>query len=148
MRKIVDVWLIKDCCCENIEKSLAYPTMKDAENAAKRAQFGGWYKNGYTLEMAKFPVPNDAFWVMDLISVEIKRGAITDDDGISSGGEWEQVYGLVGVDSVNLETGRVNGFIFEPGTDRHIQTMELRSGVDGYPYRAAKLVRADDGGER
>lgn len=102
------------------------------------------YPNGATIEERDFNLPDDAFWTNDLVEVELHRGGHQDEDGIGSGGEWGKAYGLVRVSTISLQTGEVNGYLFEPGTERHIQFMTLRAGVIGFPYRNAVLLRAND----
>jgi hypothetical protein len=116
-----------------------YLSLADAENFA-RYVWGGTC----TIEQRQFQIPEDAFWDGDLISVELHRGG-QDENSINSGGQWiGPVYGHARVMTVSLSTGRIIGFIAEPGTDKCLQCMPLHAGIDGFPYRNAKLVRQND----
>ena len=138
-RKTVTVSVPQGSTCGD---TLAYPTPADAERAAQGDP--AWYANGYQMVPVAFEVPNDAFWEGDLISVELHWGG-HEEESIHIGGAWSApVYGLVHVSVVHLESGRVDGWLGEPGTDRHIQSMPLHAGENGFPYRHATLVRAND----
>ena len=125
--------------------TVGYASYSVAERAvAEQMNPDYWYPNGVRIEGRNFELPDDAFWTNDLVSVELYSGGI-EGDSVHSGGAWQPpVYGLVHVWQVCLSRIRVNGYLFEPGTDCHIQSMELHAGVSRFPYRNAKLVRAND----
>lgn len=120
-------------------ESHAYPSQRAAEEALASDPLG--WNRGAHVEPRQFVVAPDQFWIGDTIEVELHRGAEQDEDGIITGGAWQPAIGYADPFSVDLETGRVNGCLLELGTDRHIQTMELRASVQGYPYRNARLIR-------
>jgi hypothetical protein len=139
-RKTVTVYVPQGC---QHGDTLAYPTPAAAERAAQRDP--AWYPQGYQVVPRPFVLPDDALWEGDLITVELHRGGYETDDGIHQGGRWTgPVYGMAHVNVVHLESGRVDGWLGEPGTDRHIQSMPLHAGKQGFPYRNATLVRAND----
>ena len=72
----------------------------------------------------------------DEIEVELHRGAVENDDGISKGGRWIAARGFVRVMDISPRSGWL-----VDGADRVIQAMSLVAGEQGYPYRNARLVQ-------
>lgn len=135
MSRIVTVYAIGDR-----DKAL-YPT----EQLAAVAKAAPPFLEG-EIRPVQFKLPEGAFWQGDIISVELHRGSLQNDEGISSGGKWtEPVVGYADV-SVIVQyldgNWEVSGAIREIGSDRHIQSMDLRAGKVGFPYRHAQLIRA------
>lgn len=136
MRKIVTVYKPTKCIHET---NVAYPTFNAAQRAVRTMP--SWYPEGEHIEELQFEVPEDAFWTGDLISVELYRGGYDDDDGIHHGGKWQvPTTGRVGVTAVDLARNTVDGWIFDPNTNQHIQSLPLQAGLVGYPFRNAKLL--------
>jgi hypothetical protein len=79
--------------------------------------------------------PGGLFEVGDLVEVELHRGGVEDDDGITTGGSWiGPVTGLV--DKVFHN----NATLVEPSTKRLLQVISRIAGEVGYPYRNARLA--------
>lgn len=72
----------------------------------------------------------------DEIEVELHRGAVENDDGISKGGRWISARGVVQV----MDISHRSGWLVD-GAGRVIQAMSLIAGEQGYPYRNARLVQ-------
>lgn len=138
MRKLVTVYAPIDASTR-----WAYPTRE----AAQRALSASLPRLPETTPIwqTEFAVPDDAFWTGDLVSVELFRGGYDDEDGIHHGGGWQEpVVGIASVQLIDLEHSEVDGFIADPDTGQHIQSLPLKAGRVGYPYRNAKLVKAND----
>lgn len=116
---------------------IAYATPDLAQKAL--GDILGW-NDGGRIEERPFALQADQLWFGDTIAVELHRGAIEDDDGISTGGAWVETMGYVEPQTIELATGRINGILREHGTGRFLQAMEMRAGVRGYPFRNARLV--------
>lgn len=121
---------------EGNRANTAYVRKQDAEELGLTRAPGG------RIEPVQFEVRPDQFWVGDTIAVELHRHASEDENGISTGGAWQpEVIGYADPSLVNLLTGCVDGCLRELGTDRHIQSMALTAGKQGFPYRNARLIR-------
>lgn len=73
----------------------------------------------------------------DHIEVELHRGGLEDDDGITTGGGWIKQNGVVHVEWE--KNGIPMGFLRNENGD-HIQTMDFVAGSVNYPYRNARLI--------
>lgn len=100
------------------------------------------------IEAVTVALPDWAIWQGDTISVELHRGGIQDEDGIHSGGAWHPTVGYADIDMIWLSPdGTVTcimGCLCELGSDRHLQTMNMRQGERGYACRGAKVLRRRD----
>ncbi len=106
-----------------------------------------YFPNGYSVESREIEVPPDCFWTGDTIEVELHRGGFEDEDGIHTGGSWRKTVGVVEVDLVQFhEDGTVREItgVIRDQRGAHLQCMTLRTGVNGFPYRNARLMKEKD----
>lgn len=126
-------------------QKFAFPTMAAAERHRD-----DWTMRckGAEITAAEIELPDDVFWQGDTISVELHRGGSDDMEGIHHGGGWIKSVGYVQVRLVGLsqdgQVVEVEGVLRELGTDRHIQSMTMRAGKIGFPYRNAQLVNRQE----
>lgn len=74
----------------------------------------------------------------DVITVELHRGGIDNEDGLHLGGGWIKSGGIVEV------TDELGGFPTGSIVDqngKHIQSMSMVAGLTGFPYRNAQLAK-------
>lgn len=101
---------------------------ENAECAARR-----WPGSPGTVAEALVSIFDDG----DTVEVELLCGAVEDDEGISRGGRWIVVRGIVRA----MDCSPYHGWLMDTdGTP--IQAMSLIAGAQGYPYRNARLVQA------
>ena len=100
------------------------------------------------IEAVEVALPEWAIWQGDTISVELHRGGSENEDGIHSGGGWRAAVGYADVSMIWLlpdnTVGSIEGDMMELGTDRHVQSMSLKVGAQGFPYRNAAILRRRD----
>jgi hypothetical protein len=84
------------------------------------------------IEERLFALPENAFWVGDLIAVELRRG-----DGWTA-----PVRGCVRVAVIELTSRTVVGWIVDPITGVDVVVLTLHVGTEGHSFRNATLVRA------
>jgi hypothetical protein len=80
---------------------------------------------------------NGFFEVGDRVELEIHRGSWSESEGISVGGSWRRVIGIV--DACRPDIGFC---ALRDESGRHLQVISPIPGVIGYPYRGASIVEA------